>query len=106
MQLECLFSVMAAVKSKLQNSIVIPMVEASRSTRYGIKRRGENCFSFPILPGTMSRFNMKMYDGNQPQINAPPVGPDQKAETDGDDQELFWVLNDVEEMFGHPVFFT
>ena len=46
-----------------------------------------------------------MCDGNQPQIDAPPVGPDQSAETDGDDQELVQVLNDVE-MFGQSVFFT
>ena len=97
---------MAAVKSKLQHSLAIPMVEASTSTRYGIKRKGENCFNIPILPGTMRRFSTNMYDGNQPQINVPPVGPDQRAENNGDDQELVRVLNDVEEMFGQPVFFT
>ena len=47
-----------------------------------------------------------MYDRKQPQINAPPVGPKQRAENDDDDQELVQLLNDVEEMFGQPVFFT
>ena len=71
-----------------------------------MKRRGENCSNFQILPGMMSRFNTSMYDRKQPQINAPPVGPEQRAENDDDDQELVQVLNDVEEMFGQPVFFT
>ena len=33
------------------------------------------------------------------------MGPEQRAENDDDDQELIQVLNDVEEMFGQPVFF-
>ena len=32
------------------------------------------------------------------------MGPEQRAENDDDDQELIQVLNDVEEMFGQPVF--
>ena len=46
-----------------------------------------------------------MYDSKRPQINTPPVDAEQRAETDDDDQELVQVLNDVEEMFGQPVFF-
>ena len=67
-----------------------------------MERSGENCSNFQILPGMMSRIKTS----KRLQINAPPVGPEQRAETDDDDQELVQVLNDVEEMFGQPVFFT
>ena len=57
----------------------------------------------------MNRFNSSMYDWKRPQIVAPLVGPEPRAEAnddDDDDHELVQVLNDVEEMFGQPVFFT
>ena len=73
-----------------------------------MKRRGENCSNFQILHGMMNRFNSSMYDRKRPQIVAPLVGPEPRAEAndEDDDHELVQVLNDVEEMFGQPVSFT
>ena len=72
-----------------------------------MKRRGENCAKFEILPGMMSRFNTNMYDHKGAQPTAPTVVPDQREEIEEDDnEELIQVLNDVEQLFGQPVFFT
>ena len=53
----------------------------------------------------MSRFNTNMYDHKGAQPTAPTVVPDQREEIEEDDnEELIQVLNDVEELFGQPVF--
>ena len=55
----------------------------------------------------MSRFNTNMYDHKGAQPTAPTVVPDQREEIEEDDnEELIQVLDDVEELFGQPVFFT
>ena len=100
---------MAVIKTKLRNSLAIPMVEAILSVRYGFKRRGENCSTFEILPAMLTRFNTTMYDHKRTKTTASLEVPDQGNEVanDGnDDQEFIQVLNDVEELFGQPVFLT
>ena len=62
--------------------------------------------TFPCIQNGLVCDQITLCDRKQPQINAPPVGPEQRAENDDDDQELVQVLNDVEEMFGQPFFFT
>ena len=106
---ERLFSAMAVIKTKLRNSLAIPMVEAILSVRYGFKRRGENCSTFEILPAMLTRFNTNMYDHKRPKTTASIEVPDQGNEVaneGNDDEEFIQVLNDVEELFGEPVFLT
>ena len=100
---------MSVIKSKLCNLLAIPMVESILSVRYGLKRRGENCSTFEILPAMLTRFNTTMYDHKRTKTTASLEVPDQGNEVanDGnDDQEFIQVLNDVEELFGQPVFLT
>ena len=106
---EQLFSAMAVIKTKLRNSLAIPMVEAILSVRYGFKQRGENCSTFEILPAMLTRFNTNMYDHKRPKTTASIEVPDQGNEVaneGNDDEEFIQVLNDVEELFGEPVFLT
>ena len=85
------------------------MVEAILSVRYGFKQRGENCSTFEILPAMLTRFNTNMYDHKRPKTTASIKVPDQGNEVanEGNDNEGFiQVLNNVEELFGEPVFLT
>ena len=100
---ECLFSVTSSVKSKLRNLLAVAMVESILGTRYGMKRRGENCSNFAILPGMLTCFNAhhRLPRVAQPLGANPNLNPEEN-----DDAEFVEVLNDVEELFGEPVFFT
>ena len=89
------------------------MVEAILATRHGLRRRGESCANFKILPEMMQRFNQNMYDHIRARAVAPaqdaaqPVqGAGPNAEEDNGDAEMAEILNDVEELFGEPVFLT
>ena len=72
-----------------------------------MKQRGENCSNFVILPGMLTRFNAQMYDHHRlPQVAQPlDANPNLNPE-ENDDAEFVEVLNDVQELFGEPVFFT
>ena len=72
-----------------------------------MKRRGENCSNFAILLGMLTRFNAQMYDHHRlPQVAQPlDANPNLNPE-ENDDAEFVEVLNDVQELFGEPVFFT
>ena len=96
-QLQRLFSIIGAIKSKLRNFSAIPMVDAILSMRYSLTRGNENCSKFEVLPKMMQWFNASMYDYKRPQTVAPAVNPD-------DDEEVLQVLNDVEKLIGEPVF--
>ena len=89
------------------------MVEAILAMHHGLRRQGKSCASFKILPEMMQRFNQNMYDHKRPR----PVEPAQKAaqpeqgagpnaEGDNGDAKMAEILNDVEELFGEPVFLT
>ena len=61
----------------------------------------------------MQQFNQNMYDHIRARAVAPaqdaaqPVqGTGPNAEEDNDDAEMAEILNDVEELFGEPVFLT
>ena len=82
----------------------VKMVEAILTTRCGINLRGENCAKFDILPGMLSRFNSSMYDHKHPSNAAPVAAIQRNDDEENDDDELIQVLNDVEEMFGQPVY--
>ena len=100
---------MAVIKYKLRNLLAIPMVESILSVRYGLKRRGENCSTFEILPAMLTRFNTTMYDHKRTKTTASLEVPDQGNEVANDgngDQEFIQVLNNVEELFGQPVLLT
>ena len=53
---------------------------------------------FEVLPEMMRQFNISMYDYGCPQIAVIPGA--------GVDNEPLQVLNDVEVLFGNPVFIT
>ena len=93
---------MAVIKTKLKNSLAIPMVEAILSMRYGFKPSGENCSTFEILPTMLTRFNTNMYDHKRPKTTASIKVPDQGNEVanEGNDNEGFIkLLKNVEELF-------
>ena len=101
---ERLFSVMSVVKTKLRNRLAIPMVEAILATRHGMKRRGETCANFKVLPAMMRRFNVRMYDHKR-NTAAGHSGHIQHPEEEDDEEDNFVeILNDVQELFGEPVF--
>ena len=113
---ERLFSQMGCVKTKLRNSLAMPMVEAILMIRYSLKRRNETCADFAILPGMLEIFNCKMYDHhrakaaneptarNQPRKDVPRR--DMEEEEDEGDEDLRELLGDVEELFGQQIFIT
>lgn len=105
------FSMLGIIKTKLRNHLAIPMVEAIMTIRYGLRRRGETCDNFEILPEMLSRFNQRMYDHKRAAAHRPAVaaaGPSQslgqdKANEICDDVDMSQVLADVEELFGKPI---
>ena len=66
--------------------------------------KGENCAKFEFLPRMLSRFNSSMYDHKHPSNAAPVAAIQHNDDQENDDDELIQVLNDVEEMFGQPVY--
>ena len=103
---ERVFSIMTAVKTKLRNKLAVPMVEAIITIRSGLKRRGETCSNFKILPGMMERFNSQMYDHIRAREAGGPARAEGEVEEVEDDGNLEEILNDVEAAVGQPVFFT
>ena len=81
------------------------MVEAILTIRSGLRRRGETCSNFKILPGMMERFNSRMYDHHRAREAGGPARAqvEVEEEEDGDFEDI---LNDVEAAVGQPVFFT
>ena len=51
---ERLFSVMSVVKTKLRNTLAIPMVESILGVWYSLQRRNETCVTMAILPEMLS----------------------------------------------------
>ena len=101
---ERLFSVMRIIKNKLRNSLAIPMVEAILTTRHGMKRQGQTCETFTPLPMMIDKFNCSMYDHHRRGAIVPPIPAD--AAVDDENDEIIQILDDVEEMFGDPIFLT
>ena len=51
---ERLFSVMSVIKTKLQNTLAIPMVESILGVRYSLQCQNETCVTMAILPEMLS----------------------------------------------------
>ena len=100
---------MSVIKTKLRNRLAIPMVEAILTTRLGLKRRGESCATFKVLPGMMENFNYNMYDHVRAAAVPRPRNErqaDEQEEEGGEAEDLIEILNDVEELLGEPVLLT
>ena len=104
---ERLFSIMGVVKNKIRNSLATPMVKAIRSVRYSLKRRSETCADCIILPQMLTKFNYNMYDHIRARnVLGPRVNQDQDIDDEEEEHDYVQVLDDVEELFGAPIFFT
>ena len=93
---------MGCVKSKLCNSLAIPMVEAILATHQGLKRRGETCGNLKILPEMLRRFNLRMYGERRKEEQ--PAQQNTQEEAEEEEEDMVQVLNDVEELFEDPFF--
>ena len=104
---EQLFSIMGVVKTKIRNSLATPMVEAILFVRYSLKRRSETCADCIILPQMLTKFNYNMYDHIRARnVLGPRVNQDQDIDDEEEENDLVQVLDDVEELFGEPIFLT
>ena len=103
---ERMFSEMGAAKTKARNRITVEMVESVLHIRHNIRRRGESCSSFAILPPMLERFNQSMYDHKRLPQAQPNTQERDNAVAEEEDEEFIEVLHDVEEIFGQPVFIT
>ena len=100
--------------------------EAILTTRYGMKRKGQTSATFEASPLMLEKFNQSMYDhkrtGQEPLI--PPNTQTQLGGREEEEEEeeavvaagaeeeaavgtdMIQILNDVQELFGDPVFIT
>ena len=51
-------------------------------------------------------FNQNMYDHKRRREATEPGVAQQEEEMEGEEEDMIQLLNDVEELFGEPVFFT
>ncbi len=89
------------------------MVEAILAMHYGLRRWGKSCANFKILPEMMQRFHQSMYDHKRPrpvepvqEAAQPEQGAGPNAEGDNGNAKMAEILNDVEKLFGEPMFLT
>ena len=107
---ERVFSVMVIIKNKLRNRLAIPMVEAVLTVRYNLRRRGETCETFTVLPEMMQLFNYNMYDHIKAHAiigtRATESAQEETREELEEEDELVQLLDEVERVCGEPVFLT
>ena len=96
---------MSVIKTKLRNTLAIPMVESILGVWYSLQRRNETCITMATLPEMLSRFNSSMYDHHR---NQPSTSNAVREQDEGEDdsEEFINLLQDVEELLGEPIFLT
>ena len=112
---ERIFSIMAAIKTKERNQLAVPMVDAVLTLRYSLKRCGETCHNFSILPSMLEAFNSTMYDDVKARELIGPRLNHRQNDDEADDSQtdearaendLLEVLEDVQQIFSEQIFFT
>lgn len=84
-EVERVFSVMNAVKSKLRNKMKENMVNAILTIRSGLKRTGKTCYSYNLPDKIISMVGtMQTYGQPQPSTSAVPEPEEQNLESDDD----------------------